>query len=175
MLRKLIIISCLLVPVLTFSQRHKPRNVALIDQDKTDFRQINAPLPRLKVLTTKGKFITEKTVDNNANLFIMMFNPTCEHCEAMTQALEDNIKLFKKSKIVMVAASMMQPYLGDFEKTHKTDKYRPILVGTDSSKIIDKLFNYNTLPQINVYNHDRKLIRVFSSLETVDSLKQYIE
>src|SRR3954462_1069643 len=103
MLRKLIIISCLLVPVLTLSQSRKPQNVALVD-NTTDFRQLNAPLPAMKVLTTKGKIVTNETLKNKANLFVMMFNPTCEHCEAMTQALEDNIKLFKKSKVVMVAA-----------------------------------------------------------------------
>lgn len=174
MLRKLIIISCLLVPVLTFSQKKKPQNVALVDST-TDFRQLNAPLPAMKVLTTKGKIITNQMVKNKANLFVMMFNPTCEHCEAMTQAIEDNIKLFRKTKVVMVAASNMQPYLGEFESRFKTAKYPTLIVGTDSSKLIDKLFNYNTLPQINIYNHDRRLIRTFSAMETVDSLKQYIE
>jgi len=175
MLRKLLICSLLLAPLTGICQQNKQPAPAPVVAERTDYREINAPLPPFRVVTPDGKMITPENMKNDANLLVMFFNPTCEHCEDMTLEMEKHIYLFKKTKVLLVAGSNMASSLGDFIKALKVDQYPTLQPSLDSSKFIDKTFNYNGLPQINVYDHDRKLIRTFNSITTIDSLKAYIE
>jgi hypothetical protein len=143
--------------------------------NELNYRAIGAPMPPMRVVTADGNVITNETIANNANLFVMMFNPTCEHCEDMTRALESNLNLFRKSSIVLMAAPAMGPYLDYFDKTTHYTKYPALKVGLDSAKFIDHTFNYETLPQINIYDKDRRLIKWFSAINTIDSLRPYIQ
>ena len=120
-------------------------------------------------------YLTNKDVDNHANLFVMMFNPTCSHCEDETALLEKNIFLFNKSQIILMAQPGMKQYIPDFTKRLHTVEYPSIHVGMDSADFINKVFVYGMLPQINIYDHDRKLLRTFNGGVKIDSLKKYIE
>lgn len=176
MLRKLLVIMCLCVPLLSFTKKVKKKAAPQqTTADKIDYRQLNAPLPPIRLITPDTQVVTGKMLKNNANLFVMMFNPLCEHCEDMTSNIVKNIDLFKKSKMVLVAASMMTDYMKYYEGLFKLNKYPQIILGRDSSKVFDRLFNYNNLPQINIYDHNHRLIRTINGQETVDSLRKYIE
>lgn len=141
----------------------------------TDFKAMGAPMPNLRVVYPgKAEYSTEN-LKNDANLFLMLFNPTCEHCEDMTISIEKNLDLFKKSHVLLVAAPTMGPYLEFFENGTRIKNYPQIKYGLDSSDIINRIFIYEMLPQINVYNADRKLIKTFHSIEDIDSLKPYIQ
>lgn len=121
------------------------------------------------------KPVTAADLDNGANLLVMMFNPTCSHCEDVTFMLEKNIDVFKKSKIVLLANKVMMPYLPDFTERHHIGKYPAMHIGYDSSGIIGNLFLYQTLPQINIYNPERKLIKTYTGEVPMDTLKQFIQ
>jgi hypothetical protein len=152
------------------------RTAPIVDTTiRIDYRKIGTPMPAIWAVTATGEVITDTMLRNGANLFVMMFNPTCEHCEDMTRDIEKHIGLFKKSQIVLLAAPMMGPYLEYFDKTTHYTQFPSLKVGIDSAKFIDRTFNYEMLPQINVYDKDRKLIRSFSGISTVDSLRAYIQ
>ena len=140
-----------------------------------DYKSPGAPMPELRVVDPKKAVYTGETLKNDANLFIMMFNPTCEHCEDMTFALKENIDLFKKSHIVLVAAPGMGPYLEFFENGTRVRNYPKIKLGLDSAGFINNTFIYDQLPQINVYDADRRLLKTFTGITTIDSLKPYIQ
>lgn len=182
MQRKLLIIAFVCCSLLAFAQKQKASNTqaaqntsSKTDTAKVDYKSVGAPMPPLRVVTMKGKSVTDKDLKNNANLFVMLFNPTCEHCEEQTETFKEHIDLFKKTKLVLMAGSMMMPYLEFFENAHKVSEYPKMVVGVDSSGFIDKTFLYNNLPQINIYDKDRKLVRVFTGDVPMDSLKQYIQ
>ncbi len=120
-------------------------------------------------------FITNEDVDNGANLFVMIFNPTCSHCEDETVLLEKNMSLFTKSKLILMATPVMEPYLPDFVKLMKLSDYPSIILGVDSSGFMNNVFMYQALPQINIYNRERKLLKTYSGEVSIDTLKQYIE
>ncbi|MCW3121972.1 MAG: hypothetical protein JWQ38_1464 [Flavipsychrobacter sp.] len=119
--------------------------------------------------------MTNKDLDNGANLFVMMFNPTCSHCEEETVLIEKNISLFKRSKVALIANKRMQPYLPDFIRTLHITDYPPIYVGVDSMTFIGDVFLYSALPQINIYDGHRKLLKTYTGEVAIDSLKQYIQ
>ncbi len=129
-----------------------------------------------EVILDKSKVeITDKDINDGHNLFVMMFNPTCSHCEDQTERMEKNIAYFTKSKLILISTPQMKQYIPNFVKNFHSAEYPTITVGTDSSGFIDKAFLYQALPQINIYDADRKLIRIFSGEVAIDSLKQYIE
>ncbi|MCB9046094.1 MAG: hypothetical protein H6550_08130 [Chitinophagales bacterium] len=184
MLRKLLIITLLFSTVaVTYGQKKdkKKKNrkgkteQVTTDPEKIDYKAEGAPLPHLDMTTRKGEKLTEKDFDNGANLLVMLFNPTCDHCQEMTVQLEKNIDLFQKSKILLIAAPSMMDYLEFYNNVTRYSKYPQITVAVDSAGYIDKVFTYTALPQINFYDKKRKLLKTFSGDTPIEALKPYIE
>ncbi len=122
-----------------------------------------------------GHFVTSADLDNNANLFVMIFNPNCSHCEEETKMIEKNSALFKNTKLVMVANPRLANMIPNFVSNNSIPDYPFISIGPDSSDYINKVILYKMLPQINIYDHDRKLIKCFNGDMPIDSLQQYIQ
>lgn len=144
---------------------------------KFDYKQMNAPLPKFNILNYENKNTTNEVLQTGGNLVLIMFNPTCEHCEDETRLLIQNIFMFKKSKILMVAAPVQTPNLSYFESNVKFSQYpSTITVSIDSAQLIDKIFTYKTLPQINIYDgKSLRLMKTFEGFTPLDSLRQYIQ
>ena len=205
MYHKLLIIACLFISVTGYSQDNlipmflpsaTPQPIPKDDvkgkftdigSELPDFRAVTIPQGRIlkkgsqegvmeqREIIIKAMNITKKDVKNNANLLVMIFNPTCGHCAVMTDTLEHYIYLFKKSKLLMITGQNMGQYLEDFESEHNTNQYPTMLIGLDSSNFTNKIFLYNQLPQINIYDKERKLIKIFQGDISIDSLKRYIQ
>ncbi len=150
-------------------------NKEMILKDSLSHKKKKKKLNEEVIQDKSKKMVTNKDVDNGANLLVMMFNPTCSHCEDQAERMEKNIAYFSKSKMLLIATPNQSQYIPNFVKNFHTASYPSMIVGMDSSGFIDKVFLYQALPQINIYNADRMLIRTFTGEVDVDSLKQYIE
>lgn len=175
MIRNIILGALLLAPLSGICQKATKTKKVIAQTAVIDYKAIGSPLPPLRIITEKREVITNATVAGNSNLIIMMFNPTCGHCEEMTRAIEENIELFKTTPVLLVSAAGMFIYLEYFQKNVKAANFPKIKIGVDSSGYLDKSFNYSGLPQVNIYNADRKLIKTFSTITTIDSIRQYIQ
>jgi hypothetical protein len=121
MKHNVLLIACLLgLALVTFGQKKKKREkesypiisnltipgtaflrpTASKDAAAMDYKQLNAPLPPFSVINYENKNITEELCQSGGNLILMMFNPTCEHCEEETRAFIGNIFLFKKDLLL---------------------------------------------------------------------------
>ena len=80
---------------------------------------------------------------------------------------------FKKNDVVFMAGPQMMSYLNSFYQATKIGNHPEIKVGVDSAFVIEKIYNYHTLPQLNIYNKQRKLIKTFQGDIPLDSLKAY--
>lgn len=166
-----------LLPLVAFSpDKKKKKDQATPPQvlGGIDYHQPGSPAPDIRVVTNSGKALTNDSLAGPGNLLVMMFNPTCDHCADVTDTLRSHINWFHDSKIVMVAGDMMMPYLKDFIHDHSLNQYPTIHIGVDSSGIINKIYSYGNLPQINVYNSERRLIKVMTGIQPVDTLRKYI-
>lgn len=140
-----------------------------------DYKKIGAPLPALRAIGPKGTVFTEKDIDTSGSFFLMMFNPTCGHCEDATRMLEKHLDLFRDKQILLLSAAGMMLYMDYFDATTKVYQYPKIEIGVDSSNFIEKTFIYNSLPQINIYDKERKLLKIFTGDVSIDSLRPYIQ
>lgn len=177
--KPLLIAGLISIPFLIDAQSRK-KNAAPVKAQApyvsdTNFKEMGAPMPNLRVVYPNKVEYTSADLKNDANLIMMLFNPTCEHCEDMTFAIEKNIDLFKNSHVLLIAAPTMGPYLEYFENGTRVKNFPKIKYGLDSSDIINRLFTFEMLPQVNVYNADRKLIKTFTGITEIDSLKPYIQ
>ena len=177
MQRKLLIVACLLTSTFTgYSQNHerdRPEK-ALITTEEASYKEIGAPLPSLRIYRRDGAYLSEQDFKKNIPLIIMLFNPTCEHCEEQTKLFEKNIDLFKNTNLVLLAAPGMEPYLSYFVNNTGANDFPALQIGVDSGGYIRKTFRYESLPQINVYDENRKLMKVFTGITPIDSLKAYL-
>lgn len=183
MLRKLLIILAVAGITGTASAQLKipgsavMRPAADTDKEKINYKKEGAPLPKFELFDIYNDNITKDVTASGGNLFLMIFNPVCEHCEDQTIQFAKQDSLFKKSRLLLVAAPVQVPNLSYFDaNTHYSKHTRVITVAVDSAKVLDKLFGYEELPQINVYDgKTHKLIRTFSGSQPIDSLQKYIQ
>lgn len=143
-------------------------------QNPNNPKSIGSSMPQIKMVTGKMKTYYSHDFKNDYNLFVVMFNPTCGHCLTMTKLIGAHHDLFKNNHVVFLAGDQMMPYLKSYEEETSIYKYPEMIVGVDSSHFVDGAFAFGTLPQINIYNKERKLIKVFNGDTPIDSLKKYI-
>jgi len=178
MVRNLLIIACFLsISTVQAQKAHRGNKHSSKETTATIHHDTltGSPLPPLKVVQLNGKIITNKDVKDDHNLFMLLFNPECDHCQNETLMLKRNIDLFIHSKILLVCTPNMLPYLGNFEKNMEIIDNPKIMVGMDSAGMVDNLFMYKGLPQMNIYDANRKLIKMFYGDFPIDSLKPYIQ
>jgi len=141
---------------------------------KVSYREEGSVLPPLRVIDGKMNEYTEKSFRNDHHFFMFLFNPTCGHCIDMAKLMGAHADEFKKNHVLFLAGPAMMPYLGHFFQASGIDKHPEIKVGIDSASAVDRLYNYRMLPQVNIYDKDRKLVKIFYGDVPLDSLKKYV-
>lgn len=184
MIRKLLIITFLFGTVaVTYAQKKEKKKKndkgnteqSVSDTAKIDYKAIGAPMPPIYAHTLDGEKLTEKSFTKGGNLLVMLFNPTCDHCQTVTQTLEENIDKFNKTEIILMASGSLVNYLEFFNNVTRHSDYPKIKVGADSANFIGKTFVYGSLPQINIYDKNRKLVKTFMGETSIEALKPYID
>ena len=132
-------------------------------------------MPPVKVITIDKQTITEKDLKNKFNLFVVLFNPLCDHCQTLMVEMGKHVDEFPKNKVVFMAEKSMIDHLEFFKNVTRYTDYPHIMVGADSANFTGNAFIYQSMPQVNIYDKDRKLVKIFSGLTTTDSLKQYFK
>lgn len=176
MLRQLLIAGVLLSFTLVAwkAPQNKNKQSATAATANVDYKQIGSAMPPLRLYSKDGKYLTEQDFPTDKNIILMMFNPTCEHCEEQTFHFKDSLAGLPNAKLVLVAGAMMKDYLDFFITNTRLQGRADMPVTLDSCNLIDKAYQYHTLPQINIYDKERKLSKVFFGVTKMDSLKAYL-
>lgn len=132
-------------------------------------------MKRVESTPASSQSYTGNTLQHQGNTLIMLFNPTCEHCMETARAIIKHLPDFSKTRLLLLAMPEMKTYLSFFDAMTKVTKYPEITMGVDSANSFNKMSNYGLLPQINIYDNNRKLIKVFNGDTPIDSLIQYAE
>lgn len=185
MQRKLLIIIGLMGCVfITFAQKKKKNNketTATTQSDSaTNYKEIGAPMPPIRATLMKGKnlgneLFTTQNISAKKNVLVMMYNPTCGHCQEETILFKNNMDAFKNTEVILMADTVMKEYIDFFQSSTKVFDSPDLKMVLDQCGFIKKTFTYQSLPQINLYNKDRKLVKIFTGDTPIDSLKPFIQ
>jgi protein-disulfide isomerase len=207
MIRKLMIIGCLLSSVYISSAQSKyelhydEKKMPPLPEknsDKNSYKRPGDPLPPFTLVSLpwveiysendgKGgktqkmrevkpmKTYTNADLPADKNVIVMLFNPTCEHCEQQAERFQKNLGVFKNTQLIFLASPTMGPYMTLFAEKFHLNEYPQIWIGLDYDNFIERAFLYYALPQLCIYNKEKKLERMISGGAPVDSLRQYIQ
>jgi len=167
MTRKLVALACAaLLAIPAFAQQAPDSAI--------DYRSVGAPLRPFRFVTAAGRAITPADAPKEDNFFVMMFNPTCDHCQEAARLLGKHDAEFKDGQLVLVATPNQLLNLELFENVTKVSQHPKFAVALDSSGFIDRTFAYRGLPQLSIYNRERQLIRYFVGDVSMDSVRLYL-
>ncbi len=144
-------------------------------------KNLGAPMPSFEIKTNEAKINTDRDFEAFDNLVLILFNPTCDHCINLGKEIAANPKVFKNTAVVYIAANGMDDYLKYFIDQTGLDKVlgKNIVMGVDQtpnaglgnsfSVFLAQLFEYQ-LPQVNIYNKERKMIFKRSGAIALDEI-----
>ncbi|HEX4875926.1 MAG TPA: redoxin domain-containing protein [Chitinophagaceae bacterium] len=126
--------------------------------------------PPVKLLMPDSTtYFTKANLEKNKPVLLMVFHPSCEHCQHETEDITKNIEKFRGTQIVM---STMVPL---FEMKAFMDKYqlaafKNIIVAQDYSFFLPPYFQFNNLPFLAFYNKKKKLVSTFGGTLSTDKI-----
>ena len=136
---------------------------------------INSLLPSFHFVTYKENFITESNLPKGRPTIMALFNPNCDHCLKATLAIKEKMESFYNVNIVLVTSIINFGELKDFVMNAELARYSNVFVCATQDSYISKTFMPNwILPQVMVYNKDRKLKKIFYETVQTDSLLHYL-
>lgn len=144
------------------------------EEVKISYREVGSILPPMRVIDTLKHEYSASDFEDKKHFFLFLFNPTCGHCIKMAKLVNDNKEVFKDNRVLFLAGPAMMPYLPSFYQASGINEHSDIKVGIDSASTVDRLYLYKMLPQINIYDKNRRLVKVMYGDVALDSLKRYI-
>ena len=105
---------------------------------------------------------------------LMVFSPSCDHCQHETEDMVKNIEKFKKVTIVMATMFSYQDIL-DFRSRYGLAQYKNIIMGKDIEYFLPPFFDIKNLPFLAFYNKKGDLISVFSGSLPIDKVLEELE
>lgn len=136
---------------------------------------VNSTIPPFRYVTHQRKFITNQDIPVNKPVIMVLFNPTCDHCQKAAQILKDNKALFGQSTVVLVTFVSNFGELEGFVQSQGLAMEPNFFICAAEEKAITSYFMPNyILPQILVYNKQHKLKKVFYETMQADSVQYYM-
>ncbi len=186
-MKNTIIFLLLLIPFFSISQKKKSQKQTMEEQVAIAKKQAElaamkplakpgAKLPAFKVLDNEKKIITEKDIDPNHPLVIVLFNPGCDHCMMATKDFYENKDRFGGSTILFITGDQLWQQLASFMRFINLDlsKAPHFIISADQSNVTKDLFEAKGIPQVMVYNKEKVLQKVFHQFITIDSVLNYL-
>lgn len=132
--------------------------------------KIGAKLPTFGVLKADLNLTFDTYLNKNKNLVLVLFNPSCGHCEQLINNVRDSSYLFKNVEFLFVTGKELIEFVPDFAERLKVKNHDLITISSDQSDLTQKLFEYNGIPQIMIYNKEKLLQNILFKEATMQQL-----
>ncbi len=164
-MKKYSVIIALLVHSITAFSQHN-HQIDTVPAPATRFKSF----PPVKLLMPDSStYFTKDVLHRKTPVLLMVFHPSCEHCQQETENITKNIDKFKGIQIVM---STMVPLfeMKVFMDKYKLASYENIIVAQDYTFFLPPYFQFNNLPFLAFYNKKKKLVSTFGGSLPVDKI-----
>lgn len=148
--------------------------VSGLAQSRVDYKKTGAPIPPFAIKRTNGKVVSNAVLQKGKPVLVAIFSPECEHCERALDTLHQDTAL-KSIQAIWVTQAVHEAKLKPFMIRTGFDK-DPLFrnMGTEQSNLVFSIYTYGLLPQFNVYSRQHKLVKTFTGIFPLDSLKMYL-
>lgn len=117
--------------------------------------------PNIKLLLPDHvSYFTKDNLEKKKPVMVMVFNPSCDHCQHETDEIIKHMDELKHFQIVMVTMMPFDSML-HFRKKYGLEKYKNIVTGQDFQYYLAGFYLMRNLPFLAFYDRKKKLISVF--------------
>ena len=148
---------------------------SVIAQPKVDYRKKGASIPPFVIEQLNGRLLTNSILKKGKSVVLVIFSPLCDHCATALDTLQRFGESLKNTQLILLTEAFNKPDLQNFLPTHGFDK-EPLFknIGLDRGNLVSYIYTYGLLPQFNVYNTQHKLVKTFTGIFPMDSLKMFL-
>lgn len=141
-----------------------------------NYKKKGTVIPPFVIKRMDGTTFSNAQLKTGVPTVFFIFSPTCDHCEKVIDTLKTRNAEFKHAQFVFVAEERQRPHMKDFLSRGDFRK-SPLFknIGTDQGNLIYFLYEYQALPQINVYNSSGRLVHTFTTTTPLDSVKLFLK
>lgn len=102
-------------------------------------------------------------------VFLMVFNPACDHCKHETEELIGRIEDFRKIEVVMITMAPLAE-IRAFVEQYGLAQYKNIVVAQDTQFTLPSFFQMRNFPYLAFYDRNLKLIDTFEGNLPMDKV-----
>lgn len=137
------------------------------------YQKMGASMPEVRLINSKDENIPIQ-LDSSKMTLIVMFNPTCDHCENMAISIVKNEKLTRQYNFIFVTPNFMSGIDEYIIKT-KITSLPNVIIGRDNADILEHLYLSKGIPQVNIYTAERTLLSSISGKDNWDEIQKIID
>jgi thiol-disulfide isomerase/thioredoxin len=119
-------------------------------------------LPVFTLLKTDSTVFTQKNIDKNKKVLIMLFSPDCGYCKIQTDSIIAGIAKLKDVEIIMATFEPM-PAITAFYKQYRLERFSNITLGRDTRYFFPPFYEATGTPFLALYDEKRKLVTTFNT------------
>jgi thioredoxin-related protein len=140
-----------------------------------DSKPINmGELERLNLLSLDSSRFQLTEGQMKHSLLLIVFNPTCDHCQAEAKEIKANINKLKDVTILMIASVHLKD-IHDFSVNYGMNELENVDFVYTSPLYGYQFFGAIQLPHLRLYDRSFKLVKTFSGSTSVDDIISHLK
>jgi thioredoxin-related protein len=121
-------------------------------------------------MLSNGTYFSGKSLPKGRPVLLIYFQPDCDHCQKLMDAMFKRIKEFRNTDIVMVTFKPVDELTG-FEQRYQTFKFPNIKVGTEGTTyFLRYYYKLETTPFTALFDKKGKLVYSYRKETSVEDL-----
>ncbi|MDZ4809768.1 MAG: thioredoxin fold domain-containing protein [Bacteroidota bacterium] len=143
--------------------------IAQNDSLQAPYKRFPSFPPAKLLLPDNVSYFTKADLPKKKPVMLMVFSPSCEHCQHETEELINNIDKFKDIQIVMTTSMPFDSMLAYREK-YRLERFKNIIVAQDTDYFLFTFYQVHNLPFLAFYDKKKELISVFEGGLPMDKI-----
>jgi len=126
-------------------------------------------VPAFKLMKADSSFIQLQDLTKKKASVIIIFSPTCGHCQHQAEAITSHIKDLKDVNFVF-STSYPVDEMKQYISSYGLDRFPNITVVHDNLPIMGTFYKVESFPGVFVYDKKGKLVANFDTNVTADTI-----
>jgi len=148
--------------------------LAMAQTAEAPYKRFPEVPPFQLLLSDSATMFTKDMLKKNKATIVMLFSPTCEHCQHEVKEMLKNKTAFKNVQIVMSTLSSISE-MNQFYKDYHLDQLPDVTIGKDVRYILPPFYQLHNFPFLAFYDRKKQLVSVFEGSMPMDKLKVELE